>query len=144
MKKITKKHKDKIIEFLNWCDWLFDLNNYNRTIKFSKKEHDSWDLVCATMSTDHKYRRFTMKIFPCFFEDDLEEQCKTLIHELCHSITEWLHDCATNLREWKLVTEREIDFERERVTENMAHLIFSLWNGKKKFLGEAIQKYITK
>lgn len=138
-----KKEKAKILKFIESVDWLFDLNNYTKEIEYRKTDEEKnwWD-VLAQVTTDTTYRKVYLEIFPVFFTKDKEEQCKTLIHELSHHITENLYDCYNNMHKWSFVTTEEARHAREKTTENVAYLLFELWRGNKKYFSEAIEEYL--
>lgn len=139
----NKKTKEKILKFIESVDWLFDLHNYTRNIDFEEDEEWEWDSLClAKVITDHTYRTIKLKIFPIFFEKDKEEQCKTLIHELSHSITENLFDCYNNMHKWSFVTTEEARHARENATEQIAYLLFELGKWNKKYFSDAIKEYL--
>lgn len=138
-----KLQKAKILKFIESVDFLFDLNNYTKEIEYKKidKEEHGWD-VLAQVTTDTTYRKIYLEIFPAFFTKDKEEQCKTLIHELSHSITEDLFDCYNNMYKWSFVTTEEARHAREKTTEQVAYLLFELGSGRKKYFSEAIAEYL--
>lgn len=138
-----KTQKAKVLKFIETVDWLFDLNNYSKQIRFEKDDEWEWDsLSLAKVITDHTYRIIKLSVFPIFFEKDREEQCQTLIHELSHSITEDLFDCYNNMHKWSFVTSEEARHAREHATEQIAYLLFELGSGRKKYFSEAIAEYL--
>lgn len=126
---ITLKQQKKVTEFCDSISWCFDLANYTRTYKFKEdpKETDNDDTeTCADITTSHTYRTISIRIFPPFWTQSVDEQVRILIHELCHTITEDLYDCGNNLRQGVLVTDMELTHYRERATEQVATMIFRL------------------
>lgn len=139
----NKKNKEKILKFVEAVDWLFDINNYTKEIEYAKTDEEKhWGDIMAQVITYTTYRKIVITIFPVFFTKDKEEQCKALIHELSHSITEDLFDCYNNMYRWSFVTTEEARHAREKTTEQVAYLLFELWSGRKKYFSEAIEEYL--
>jgi hypothetical protein len=80
----------------------------------------------ADITTNHTYRIIYINIYPEFWNNDKESQCKCLLHELSHTITEDMHDDWHNMYKGTFVTEAEANHHRERATEQIAYLIFQL------------------
>lgn len=85
----------KIETFIKDISRLFDTENYTREITYEKK--DDKEDTFASVITDTTYRILKIKIYPSFYKQSKEEQCKTLIHEMSHRITEDLFDCHANI-----------------------------------------------
>lgn len=133
----------KIAKFIEDVSCLFDLQNYTHEIEYEKKDEDEEDwTVLAKVITDTTYRIIKLKIYPIFFKKDKEEQCKTLLHELSHSVTEDLFDCYNNMHKWSFVTTEEARHARESATEQIAYLLFELGSGRKQYFSEAIKEYL--
>jgi hypothetical protein len=118
--------KQKVVDFLESVEWLFDMQNYSRDIAFYTKEKTEEGNVLADITTNHTYRTLNVNVYPRFFRVSKEEQAKCLIHELSHTITEDMHDDWHNMYKGTFVTEAEANHHRERATEQIAYLIFQL------------------
>lgn len=123
--KLSPK-KQKVLDFIESVEWLFDLQNYTRKICWKEKDKTEDRDVLADMTTNHKYRYTYMNVYPAFFKEDKETQCKALIHELCHTITEDMHDDWRDMYNGIFITDTIANHHRERTTENIAYLIFQL------------------
>lgn len=142
-KKLKKKLSEnqiqnKINEFLDEMGWVFEIQHYKQYIKYSKEQRDN---VGAEIAVRHKYRDITITIYPCFFELNRTEQCKVLLHELSHIFTTPMKVNAINLLLGKFVTEDQIRYDDERLTETISDFIFNLAIGKRKYVKRAIEKY---
>ena len=126
---ITLKQQKKVTNFVDSISWCFDLANYTRMYKFKEDPKDTDNdntETCADIITSHTYRSISIRIFPPFWTQSQDEQVRILIHELCHTITEDLYDCGSNLRQGILVTDMELTHYRERATEQVATMLFRL------------------
>ncbi len=139
---VLSPKNQKVIDFLESVEWLFDMQNYTRDVAFYTKEKTEEANVLADIVTNHTYRVLNVNIYPRFFRVSKEEQCRALIHELCHTITEDIHCDWCEMYAGKFVREAEAIHHRERATEQIAYIIFQLWQGNKKYLWEAISKYL--
>lgn len=139
-----KPKEEKICKFIEDIMWLFEVQNYTRTIKFPSKSQDVWEWKCvaADVVYDPIYRTVVINIYPDFFDGTKESQVKAIIHELCHCRTGDLADCAENLLNWTLVTSEEVRHAKENTTEYMAQIFFELARGNKKYFSEAIEEYL--
>lgn len=139
-----KPKEEKICKFIDDIMWLFEIQNYTKTIKFPSKDEEHGDNKCtaADIVFDSIYRTVVIRIFPVFWEWSKENQAKAIIHELCHCRTGDLADCADNLLNWTLVTSEEVRHAKENTTEYMAQIFFELAIGNKKYFSEAIKEYL--
>lgn len=140
-----KNTKKKIEKFLNDIDWLFELNNYQKFIRYKDKDverEEEGDKLLADVETRHDYKDVTINIYPKFLELNLEQQCRTLIHELSHTFTHESRENSISLLKGKLIVEDKICHDNERLTETISDLIFTLAQGKRIYVGEAIKEYL--
>lgn len=141
----NKKQKKRVLDFLSAVEWAFELNNYDRNIVFSKEPKDVGVGECqAEIHVDYSYKNVNITIYPSFWKENLEEQRKILLHELCHSIVASLTLCADNLLDGLFVSRQMIDRENERTTSAITHLLDMLLTGNMKYFKKAYKDYLKK
>ena len=140
MKKETKQQR-KVIDFLTEMQWMFNLQNYDRTLTFMEKE--SQDTV-ADVIVEEDYSRVYIKIYPLFWTYTLDEQRKFLLHEMTHSLVEPTRDIADNLLKGKFETQDHLTRSNEKVTSMVSNILHSLLIGNLKYSSLAYNKYLKK
>lgn len=138
----TQATKKKILALLDSFDWLFSIQNYSKILEISKEESAENERMAARVIYEEEYNQITITIYPIFFEGTKEEQRKTLLHELCHTITIPSKKLAHSLLEGKLVTPEEIKFINERSTSQIENILDRLLQGKLKYAQDAYKKYL--
>jgi hypothetical protein len=131
--------KKRIRVFFEGMDWLFQIQNLNKKIEWMKEDDGE---KCAEVIYNEDYQRITIKIYPCFFEEELEDQRKALLHELCHTITIPMHKLTIEFMQGKAVTEETVRHAHERATSQIENILDGLLQGKLYYGKEAYAKYL--
>lgn len=76
------------------------------------------------INVTEEYFTAHIRVYPAFWELDEKRQEYSVVHELCHCLTEAAFDCVENLLDGKLVTLHEARTENERLTETIAAIVF--------------------
>jgi len=86
MKKEELRKKQKIVDPLvnKWRKWLL-LNEWHYDIDFAEEDDDG---TIATIDVNEVYLKARITFYPVFFTRSKEKQERTVIHELCHCLTE--------------------------------------------------------
>lgn len=143
--KMLKKHskdkaKKKVLKFLEDLEWMFDYNNYEKSIVF--KEEDKDEIACEVVE-DWDYRRITIKVFPTFFTHSLKDQRKFLLHELCHSysnkIYQQLHEIINH---GKFISWNSVKQNNEECTSRITETISRLLEGNLRYAKRAYSDYL--
>lgn len=143
-KKIIKKNpnkaqiKSKIREFLTSFDGLFQIQHYEKEICFSTTDKN----LLADILFDEKYQRLTLTIYPEYFNITPEQQVKTLIHELIHTITIPSEDLALTLIEGNFVTKKQVRDLNEKQTSQIENIFNGLLSGKMNYAFKAYREYL--
>lgn len=134
------KKTKRIEEFLNSIDWLFDLNNFDRSIKLEKT--DPPDGALAMVVYVEEYREISIKIYPHFFDYSLATQRKCLLHELCHALTLPSKTAMHDLLDGKLITPEQIRRINETETSKLENILNGLLSGRIQYASRAYKKYL--
>jgi hypothetical protein len=132
--------KKQISKFLSDFDYLFGTQNFEKHIKYADKDDEE---AYADITFDEKYNRIYLCIYPKFFEQTKEEQRKTLLHELCHTITIPSQQASMDLVNGKLVTEDRIRWINERETSQIENIIDMFLTGKCDFFKKSYKEYLN-
>ena len=139
-----KKNDTKRVEnFLESIDWLFNLNNFDRTI-ILPKENEVFDSGTATAKIEYDidYQTVDITLFPFFFERSLEDQRKTLLHELCHSLSFDSKRAINDLIDGKLVTKKRMIEIDEKMTSKIENILNGLLDGRLMYAKKAYADYL--
>lgn len=123
MKKPTKADKERVAKYAADMRPLLGLTQWTFNFTFADDDKEG---VAAEITSQPEYKRAFITIFPCFWQDTKKDQREIIVHELCHILTDPLYFRAFDLLRGKLVTDRELDFEREQLTETIAVIINQL------------------
>jgi hypothetical protein len=129
----------KVREFLDDIDWLFSISNFDREIKI--KEQDDGDII-AEFHYEEDYQRLTLTLYPRFFKDPPTEQRKTLLHELCHSLTLPSKQALHDLLNGKLIVGDQIQKINETETSKIENILDRLLQGKLQHAQKAYSNYL--
>ena len=119
-KKPTKTDKKRVIEFLRRMQYMFALQNYDRTLVF--KDEPSEDRA-ASVYIEEDYQRIRISIYPCFWENDLKNQAEYLLHEFCHYLVLPLDIVAYNALTGKLETAEHRRMALEKSVSSIANIL---------------------
>lgn len=141
MKHPTKKEEKKIQQFLKDFQWMFGVQNYTRTLIYSK---DNKDEAAAEIRIDEDYQRIRITIYPCFFENTIENQREYLLHEFCHYLTDPIAEIACDLANGKVQTDYNRRFANEKSTSRTTNIIDKLLTDNLTFAKRAYATYLKK
>lgn len=133
--------RKRITKFLNNIDWMFEINNHEKDVVFEKEDLEPNRY--AEIEFEEKYHRMTVYIYPEFFKQDLQNQRKTLLHELCHTLTLPSKLIACELVDGKMHTKDHISHANEVLTSKLEHILDALLQGRLKYAREAYKDYLT-
>ena len=119
-------NQDKVYKLVTKYKKLLKLDHWNVVIKLRPVNPDNSEVAAQiTVQTDYLWAVLT--VYDLAFEKSKESSPMDLDHiikhELCHIITQPLVDSCYNLINGKLVTPREIEHQREVMTESIARVI---------------------
>lgn len=136
-KQITPKQR--IITFFNDVDWAFGINGYEKELCFPEEDKDQ---IAAEINYREKYQDVTIYIYPRFFKQSLDKQRKTLLHELCHSITLPSKSAIYDTLDGKLITPDRASQIDETAASKIENLLHALLIGKLKYFKDAYKNYL--
>lgn len=130
----------RIEDFLEDIQWLFQIQNFDRKLTLLKEDDGEKK---AEIIYDEEYQTIKISLYPLFFKEKLEAQRKTLLHELCHTITlpqkilfyEFIDGTKTATKDQSL-------FLNERETSQIENIIDGLLRGKFAYAKKAYSDFI--
>jgi hypothetical protein len=139
----TKKKKEKIQNFINGIQWMFQIQNFSKTIVY-KEADDQDEEKLAEIYFNEPYQRIEITIYPMFFTVSEMEQRKIIIHELCHTLTLPLKSLFYFFIDGtQTTTKPQINDLVERTNCQIENIIDALLQGKMKYAKEAYKNYLT-
>lgn len=138
----TKREEKRLMSFTDQMEFLFAVNNYDRSFTYKQKDDKEW--VAVEIEINVPYQRINTAIYPIFWTYSLKEQRKILLHEFCHIIIQPVQAVAADLFEGKFRTEEERKNAIEQSTSRVTQLLDSLLQGKNKYAAKAYEKYLKK
>lgn len=121
--------KKKVRQFLEDFQSFFNIQGFERTIGFPDKNKEN---LLADIDTETKYQRIHLNVYDKFFKDKPEDQRKTLLHELLHTVLHDLEMCAWDLRNDKAVSKSHIEHTVEVTTSKLENMFHELLKDGKK------------
>lgn len=140
--KPTKKDENRVLAILEQLDWMFGTQNYERILVFRKEAEKDNDNCAAQITRFEDYYRLKIEIFPCFWEETLEDQRMMLLHEFCHTLIGPMVDLVDSARKGILITEEQTRHLNERTTSQMTSILDALLRGRKTFMKNAYKAYL--
>ncbi|MBE3122193.1 MAG: hypothetical protein IMZ53_01375 [Thermoplasmata archaeon] len=144
MKKKKKRDiQTRIRNFFDEIDWMFQLNNFEKSIMFKKadEEEDGGDKI-AQVFYEADYQRVEISIWPVFSKKSLTFQRKVLLHELCHILTIPSKTAMREALEGNLVHKKEIQVINETETSKIENIIDLLLTGNLRYAKKAYANYL--
>lgn len=139
MKK--EKARKRIRVFLEGMDWLFQIQNLTKRILWEKEDEEG---KCAEVIYREDYQSIDIKIYPCFFEEDLVGQRKILLHELCHTITIPMNRLTLDFMRGKAVTEETVRVAHERSTSQVENILDGLLQNRLCYAKRTYNNFLKK
>lgn len=138
IKHPTKKEEARIQKFLKDMQWMFGLQNYDRSIVFEKVDHERF---AAKVEIQEDYQRIQIYIYPSFFVKNLKTQREYLLHEFCHYLTDAIHTVAWKLSCGKFETDENRKDANEKSTSMIANILDKLLTDNMTFAKKAYKEY---
>ena len=120
--KIPRKLFEKYQKLLFLNEWNIELVN-------SPEEHHATQNgvdILACNSADPNYLHAVVTLFPVFYTKPRDAQINTIIHELCHCITQEAWNCMIDLKEGQNIHDLTMRNMIEKLTQRIANIA----NGK--------------
>lgn len=141
MKHPTKKEEKRLMDFTTQMEFLFAVNNFDRSFTYKKVESEN-DGSSLDVSVDIPYQRIHINVYPCFWNESLKEQRKQLLHEFCHTVIYPVQSVANDLFGGKFRTEKEIKDAVEQSTSRITELLHAQLIDRNKYAKVAYKKYL--
>ena len=140
-----KKHDFKRIKrFLDSIEWMFELNNFERTIVDKEHQPEESPNLSAEITIETTYREIIINLYPHFWELSQDLQRFALLHELVHTLLVDSKLLATDLIEGRFHSNEEIKTVNEQTTTKITHLLDYLFRNKLKYAKKAYKDYLGK
>lgn len=140
-----KKHDLKRIrKFLDSIDWMFELNNFERTIFDKERQPDGEANLSAEITIETTYREIFINLYPHFWELSLDLQRFALLHELVHTSLVESKLLATDLVDGRFHSREEIKIVNEQTTTKITHFLDCLFRNKLRYAKKAYKDYLKK
>lgn len=125
MKKLTSLQRKWIKRiFEKWRGRLL-LHEYYVDIKYMSANDDDDDFIrFASITTCPVYLNTIIRIYPRFWEQSKDQQERTIVHELCHCLTQEAWDTVTHIQNGHVVNKKSVKDIMERLTQRISNCIF--------------------
>lgn len=115
----TEQQKSEVRNNINkWKNNLF-LHQWDFEINYIENDKDAIKIEMQT-----EYKQAVIFINKLFWEFSKDKREHILVHELCHCIVQPLIEIACRAANGITLTQQEIDFHKESVTQHVANSIF--------------------
>lgn len=116
--------RKRVEKFVNkWKPRLF-LHEWYITIAHPREDDPNVEGATANIRVNPVYLSAHINIFPRFWCGTLKEQEETIVHELCHCVTQEAWDLARAQREGQAFSSDQIRNVIERLTQRMTNVAF--------------------
>ncbi len=141
MPQPTAARKKRVMSLILELAMVFDVNIAYK--KISWMDEDAENCRSAEITYREDYNDIHLKVYPFFFEGDLEEQRRALLHEFCHVISLPNKSLASKLlNDGIYVTYNQFAEECERVTSKIEHIVDLLLTGKMQPIVKVYNGYL--
>ena len=121
----TKKQIAWVTKTLQtWREHLLLGEWYLHTAYMSDDIEDEHFLTNATINADPVYLRAKIRIYPAFWKQDKDRRTRTLVHELCHCLTQETWNTTHHISNGNLVNDNTIRDQFERLTQRITNAIY--------------------
>lgn len=138
----TKAEQKRVTNLLEQLEFLFAVNNFERSLTFMKEEKEEGERLIADVSIDRLYQRILIRIYPSFWNEHIKFQRKALLHEFCHVIIQPIQSVALDLFNGKFRTMKELRDATEESTSKVENLLDAQLKGNNRYARIAYAKYL--
>lgn len=125
-KKITSKQKKSVISLIDKWKPILYLNEWKIYLEFPNQNNSECADVLAQINCDNVYKCATMTVFNSYFDISNEDKEHSIVHELCHCLTEKLSHLLRCQHDGSLITNREIRDSTEELTQTITNVVTKL------------------
>ena len=139
----NKKHRNlsRVQDFLSKIEWMFELNNFERSIELIRVQPEDEPTLAAEVTPDMIYREMIIKLYPHFWGLSLDLQRKVLLHELVHTLIQNTRMFAVDLLHGSSHSEQEIKHENEIAVSRITYLLDHLLRNRLGYAKKAYREY---
>src|SRR3990167_119852 len=141
MKK-QKHNLKRIHDFLGDLDFMFELNNFKRTLLDKESQPEDCPDLTAEVVPDMTYKEIILKLYPNFWTLSLQDQRRALLHELVHTLIDDTETIANDLLNTKFHSSEEIKNANEKATSSITNLLDRLLTGNLRYAKRAYRDYL--
>lgn len=109
---INKWRSDLLLD-----EWFFELIFPEQ--RSASDTSDDYGALCD-VHADTVYFKAHIRVYPAWFNAPNDVRVHSIVHELCHCLTQQLWDLAGELMNGRLVTEKEVREAVERLTQRIS------------------------
>jgi len=102
---------------------IFFLEGWSVYLEYNKYPKSQNSCVDADVAANWSYRRFTINVYPQFWNSSEEDRVEILIHEFCHVLVERPFELLHDFQKGNFVTPNEIEDVNEHTTTWIATII---------------------
>lgn len=135
------KNKAKLQALLCDMEYLFGLQNYDRTISYEDTEAKESGEYAASIIVEEDYQRIHIKIYPCFWNATPKNQAGYILHEFCHFLTDSLSSLTTDLMNGNFQSKEHRRMAVEKSTSSVTNVIELFLSGKRNWMKKCYTKY---
>ena len=119
--KVTKKQKDEVTSYIKKWKGILFLSAWCVDVRYH--EDSTSEYIIINMSPE--YMNAVIDIHMSFFDEPEAYRREEIIcHELCHIVVQPLIQIAADAACGNLLSQREIDWNKELVTQHITRSIF--------------------
>ncbi len=123
MKPSPKLRKELRVLIAKWRPRLY-LNEWHIDLNFPMEgpEESGGMTVLAEIDACPVYLTARINVYPAWFERGKDAREKTIVHELCHCLTQEMSNLVSNLQNSVLVTHPQRIDAVEKLTQRLTHI----------------------
>ena len=141
---MKKRDFKRIKRFLDSIEWMFELNNFERTIVDKEYQPENEANLSAEITIETTYREIIINLYPHFWALSQDLQRFALLHELVHTLLVDSKLLSTDLIDGRFHSNEEIKTVNEQTTTKITHLLDYLFRNKLKYAKKAYKDYLGK
>lgn len=126
---VTKKNVRMVTKWVKlWRSRLL-LQHWTIHVEFTEEQPSNDPHCRASVHASERYLSVYIKIHPKYWDDAVNEQERTILHELFHIIVDLLYTLAWKGNSFSKKQAKKVTTENERLTETFTNL---LWDAYEK------------